>query len=175
MAVFQTGDAAFLRNWDYAYSAAISPAAGGKLTASQVGVEPMPTFAGSPTPGYSNIGGWNMYINPHSKNFAADLTFIKFLASPTAQNILAADYGEIPTTIAVRNSAKTAALNPVLAIVSKTKLVPRPAGTPNYPALSTAIYTNVNAALAGSTSPSSAMSAAESQANAALSSTSGGL
>ncbi len=175
MAVFQTGQSAFLRNWDYAYSASISPAAGGKLTASQVGVEPMPTFAGEPTPGYSNIGGWNMYINPHSKNTAADLTFIKFLASPTAQTILAADYGEIPTTLAVRDAAKTAALNPVFAIVSKTKLVPRPAGTPNYPALSTAIYTNVNAALAGSTSPSSAMSAAQSQANTALTSTSGGL
>ena len=175
MAIFQTGDAAFLRNWDYAYSASISPAAGGKLTASQVGVEPMPTFAGSPTPGFSNIGGWNLYINPHSKNIAADLTFIKFLASPTAQNILAADYGEIPTTIAVRDAPSTASLNPVFAIVSKTKLVPRPAGTPNYPALSTAIYTNVNAALAGSTSPSSAMSAAESQANTALSSSSGGL
>ncbi len=175
MAVFQTGQSAFLRNWDYAYSASISPAAGGKLTASQVGVEPMPAFAGQPTPGYSNIGGWNMYINPHSKNTAADLTFIKFLASPTAQTILAADYGEIPTTIAVRDSAKTAALNPVFAIVGKTKLVPRPAGTPNYPALSTAIYTNVNSALAGSTSPSSAMAGAQSQANTALSSTSGGL
>ena len=58
----------------------------------------------------------------------------------------------------------------MLAIVSKTKLVPRPAGTPNYPALSTAIYTNVNAALAGSTSPSAAMSAAQSQANTALTS-----
>jgi multiple sugar transport system substrate-binding protein len=175
MATFQTGQAAFLRNWDYAYSAAISPAAGGKLTASQVGVEPMPAFAGQPTPGYSNIGGWNMYINPHSKNVAADLTFIKFLASPTAQDILAADYGEIPTTTAVRDAASTAALNPVFAIVSKTKLVPRPAGTPNYPALSTAIYTNVNAALAGSVSPSAAMSAAQSQASTALSTTSGGL
>jgi len=175
MAVFQTGQSAFLRNWDYAYSASISPAAGGKLTASQVGVEPMPTFAGEPTPGYSNIGGWNMYINPHSKNTAADLTFIKFLASPTAQTILAADYGEIPTTLAVRDAATTAALNPVFAIVSKTKLVPRPAGTPNYPALSTAIYTNVNAALAGSTSPSAAMAAAQSQANTALTTTSGGL
>ena len=175
MAVFQTGQSAFLRNWDYAYSASISPAAGGKLTASQVGVEPMPAFAGQPTPGYSNIGGWNMYINPHSKNTAADLTFIKFLASPTAQTILAADYGEIPTTLAVRDAATTAALNPVFAIVSKTKLVPRPAGTPNYPALSTAIYTNVNAALAGSTSPTAAMAAAQSQANTALTTTSGGL
>ena len=65
----------------------------------------------------------------------------------------------------MRNSPSVIALNPVLAIVGKTKLVPRPAGTPNYPALSTAIYTNVNAALAGSTSPSAAMAAAQSQAN----------
>ncbi len=174
MNIFGAGDAAFLRNWDYAYSTATTPATG-SLKTSQVGVEPMPAFAGQPTPGYSNIGGWNMYINPHSKNINLDLTFIKYLASQQAQTILATKYSEIPTTTLVRNSASIAALNPVLAIVSKTKLVPRPAGTPNYPALSTAIYTNVNAALAGSTSPSAAMAAAESQANTALSSTSGGL
>ena len=170
MNTFAAGDSAFLRNWDYAYSEATSPATS-KLTASQVGVEPMPAFAGQPTPGYSNIGGWNLYINPHSKNINADLTFIKWMASPTAQSILATKYSEIPTTTAVRNSPSVIALNPVLAIVGKTKLVPRPAGTPNYPALSTAIYTNVNAALAGSTSPSAAMAAAQSQANTALSST----
>jgi multiple sugar transport system substrate-binding protein len=174
MNTFAAGNAAFLRNWDYAYSDATTPATG-KLTTAQVGVEPMPAFAGQPTPGYSNIGGWNMYINPHSKNINLDLTFIKYLASQQAQTILATKYSEIPTTTLVRSSPAVAALNPVLAIVSKTKLVPRPAGTPNYPALSTAIYTNVNAALAGSTSPSAAMAAAESQANTALSSTSGGL
>ena len=174
MNIFAAGQAAFLRNWDYAYSNATTPATA-KLTASQVGVEPMPTFAGQPTPGYSNIGGWNMYINPHSKNINVDLTFIKWLASDQAQTILAMKYSEIPTTNSVRNSPAVSRLNPVLAIVSKTKLVPRPAGTPNYPALSTAIYTNVNAALAGSTSPSAAMSAAQSQANTALSTTGGGL
>ena len=67
------------------------------------------------------------------------------------------------------------AKNPVLATVPKTKLVPRPAGTPNYPQLSTAIYQNVNAALAGSASPTSALSAAQSAANSALSSAAGGL
>ena len=81
MNTFGAGNAAFLRNWDYAYSAATTPSSGGKLTASQVGVEPLPTFAGQAYPGYSNIGGWNMYINPHSKNLAADLTFIKWLSS----------------------------------------------------------------------------------------------
>ena len=174
MSIFAAGNAGFLRNWDYAYSNATTPATG-KLTASQVGVEPMPAFAGQPTPGYSNIGGWNMYINPHSKNINVDLTFIKWLASDQAQTILATKYSEIPTTNSVRNSPTVKSLNPVLAIISQTKLVPRPAGTPNYPALSTAIYTNVNAALAGSTSPSAAMSAAQSQASTALSTTGGGL
>jgi multiple sugar transport system substrate-binding protein len=172
-AAFNAGDAAFMRNWDYAYAAANTPSTSSVV--GKVGVEPMPTFAGQPTPGYSNIGGWNMYINPHSKNIAADLTFIKFLASPTAQTILATEFSEIPTTTVVRNSPTVIALNPVLAIVGKTKLVPRPAGTPNYPALSTAIYTNVNAALAGSTSPSAALSAAQSQATTALTSPAGGL
>ncbi len=174
MSIFAAGDAGFLRNWDYAYSNATTPATG-KLTTSQVGVEPMPAFAGQPTPGYSNIGGWNMYINPHSKNINLDLTFIKYLASPEAQTILATKYSEIPTTTVVRNSPQVKSVNPVLAIITKTKLVPRPAGTPNYPALSTAIYTNVNAALAGSATPAAAMSAAQSQASTALSSSSGGL
>jgi multiple sugar transport system substrate-binding protein len=173
MSTFAAGDAAFLRNWDYAYSDANTPATSSIV--GKVGVEPMPTFAGQPTPGYSNIGGWNMYINPHSKNIAADLDFIKFLASPTAQTILATEFSEIPTTTVVRDSPTVIALNPVLAIVGKTKLVPRPAGTPNYPALSTAIYTNVNSALSGSTSPSAALSAAQSQATTALTSPAGGL
>jgi len=173
MSAFAGGDAAFLRNWDYAYSDANTPSTSSVV--GKVGVEPMPAFAGQPTPGYSNIGGWNLYINPHSKNIAADLTFIKFMASPTAQTLLATEASEIPTTTVVRNSPTVIALNPVLAIVGKTKLVPRPAGTPNYPALSTAIYTNVNAALAGSVSPSAAMSAAQSQATTALTSPAGGL
>jgi multiple sugar transport system substrate-binding protein len=174
MNTFGAGNAVFLRNWDYAYSTAITPADGGKLTASQVGVEPLPTFAGQPTPGYSNIGGWNMYINPHSKAIGADLTFIQWLSGTTAQDILSQKYGFISTVTAVRSSPATIASNPVFAIVPKTKLVPRPAGTPEYPALSTAIYTNVNAALAGSSSPSAAVAAMESAANTALSSTSSG-
>jgi len=173
MDVFAAGQSVFLRNWDYAYSYATTPATS-KLTTSQVGVAPLPTFAGQSYPGYSNIGGWNMYINPHSKHIGLDLTFIKWLASTSAQDILAMKYSEIPTIESVRTSAAVIASNPVLAIVPKTRLVPRPAGTPNYPALSTAIYTNLNAILAGSVSPSAGLANAQSQANTALASTSSG-
>ncbi len=80
MSTFAAGQSVFLRNWDYAYSYATTPATS-KLTKSQVGVAPLPTFQGQSYPGYSNIGGWNMYINPHSKHIGLDLTFIKWLAS----------------------------------------------------------------------------------------------
>lgn len=173
MNIFAAGQSVFLRNWDYGYSYATTPATS-KLTTSQVGVAPLPTFQGQSYPGYSNIGGWNMYINPHSKHIGLDLTFIKWLASTQAQDILAKKYSEIPTVESVRTSPSVIASNAVLAIVPKTRLVPRPAGTPNYPALSTAIYTNVNAILAGSTSPSSGLTTAQNQAASALTSTSGG-
>ena len=174
MNTFGDGNAAFLRNWDYAYSAATTASSGGKLTASQVGVAPLPTFAGQSYPGYSNIGGWNLYINPHSTHIAADLTFIQWMSSAAAQDILSERYGFISTVTAVRSDPAVIGSNPVFAVVPKTKLVPRPAGTPEYPALSTAIYQNVNGALAGSASPASAASAAQSAASTALSSTSSG-
>jgi multiple sugar transport system substrate-binding protein len=172
MSTFASGQAAFLRNWDYAYADSQVP---GTPTVGKVGVAPLPTFSGMSYPGYSNIGGWNLYINPHSKNIAADLTFIKWMASTKAQDVLSEQYSEIPTVESVRTSPAVLALNPVLAIVPKTRLVPRPAGTPNYPQLSSAIYQNVNAALSGSTSPSAAMSAAQSAANTALTSSASGL
>jgi len=136
MSTFASGQAAFLRNWDYAYA---DSQAAGRPTVGKVGVAPLPTFQGESYPGYSNIGGWNLYINPHSKNVAADLTFIKFMSSATAQDLLSEHYSEIPTVESVRTPPAVLVNNPVLATVPKTRLVPRPAVTPNYPQLSTAI------------------------------------
>ena len=134
----------------------------------KVGVAPMPTFQGQPTPGYSNIGGWNLYVNPHSKNVAADLTFIKWMTGKDAQTTLATQFSEIPTNAAVRSSSAVKNANPVLAIVSKTKLVPRPAQTPNYPQVSKAIYTAVNGVLSGSAQPADAIKTANTSITSAL-------
>ena len=174
MNVFAAGQSAFLRNWDYAYDYAITPATS-KLKKSQVGVTSLPTFQGQTPPGYANIGGWNLYINPHSKHLGVDLTFIKWMAGTTAQTILAKQYGEISTVTSVRTSPAIVASTPTFAIAAKAKLIPRPAGTPNYAAVSTAIYTNVNSVLAGSTSVSSALSSANSSIQTALTSKAGGL
>jgi multiple sugar transport system substrate-binding protein len=166
MTAFQDGDSAFLRNWDYAYSTSqTSPS----KVIGKVGVAPLPTFSAADYPGYSNIGGWNLYINPHSKDTAADVAFIKFLTGTQGQTILASQFSEIPTNEAVRTSPKVVASNAVLAVVPHTKLVPRPAQTPDYAAVSQSLYQNISAALAGTKSPSAAISSASSGINSALS------
>jgi multiple sugar transport system substrate-binding protein len=168
MTAFQDGQAAFLRNWDYAWGVSNTKPSD---VIGKVGVVPLPTFAGQPEPGYSNIGGWNNYINPHSKNLTADLDFIKFMSGTEAQTIEAKPpFSEIPTNEAVRSNPAIKALNEPFSILSQTKLVPRPAQTPDYAKISTAIYTNMNAALAGSASPSSAANAMASGIKTALTS-----
>ena len=167
MNAFQEGQAAFLRNWDYAYSS--SQSAGSKVIG-KVGVAPLPTFAGHPYPGYSNIGGWNLYINPHSKNVQADLKFINYMTNVQAQTIEATKFSEIPTNAQVRALPLVKKVNPTFDVLSRTKLVPRPAQNPNYPRISQAIYTNMNSALSGSSSPASAAKSMSSQIDSALSS-----
>ncbi len=164
MDAFAAGQSAFMRNWDYGYST--SQAAGSKVIG-KVGVAPLPSFSG-PGTGYSNIGGWNLYINPHSKNKAADVKFIQFMTGHDAQNILATKFSEIPTNEAVRTSSAVVKSNAVLAVVPRTKLVPRPAQTPQYASVSQALYQNISAALAGQKSPSAAISAANSAINTAV-------
>jgi multiple sugar transport system substrate-binding protein len=169
MSAFATGQAAFLRNWDYGYSYAETKSSPSSVVG-KVGVAPLPGFAGSAYPGTSNIGGWNLYINPHSKNINADVTFIKWMTSPAAQTILGTQFSEIPTVQSVRTSSSVVAKNPVLATVPHTRLIPRPAQTPQYAKVSQAIYTNVNSVLTGSTSPSAGLSAASGQINSAVAS-----
>lgn len=166
MSVYESGDAAFLRNWAYAWGDANDPST--SKVAGKVGVSLPPTFAGQSGPGYSNIGGWNAYINPNSKNISADVTFLKFLASPEAQEIVA-HASEIPTVQSVRASQAVASMSPVFALLGSSKLVARPSTTKQYATVSQAVYTNVNSALSGATSPSAALTSASSAIKNALS------
>jgi multiple sugar transport system substrate-binding protein len=172
MSNFIAGEAAFLRGWASAYNDAGALSLSRSPIASQVGVAPLPTFAGEAYPGYSTIGGWDMYINPRSAHLTADLTFIRWLSSPAAQDILAEKYGFISPILAVQSSPAVIASSPVSAVAPKTKLVSRPAGTPAYPQLSAAIYDYLHRALATTKDPSTATSDMQVAASFALSSAS---
>ncbi|QSO46937.1 ABC transporter substrate-binding protein [Alicyclobacillus mengziensis] len=163
--VFLQGEAAFQRNWTYVWND--SQTSSNSKIKGKVGVTVLPTFGGPN--GYSTIGGWDLYVNPHSKNVAADLAFINWMTGKQAQTILAKDYSELPTNAAVASNPAIKKISPVFNIVSKTHYVSRPDQSPNYPAISKAIYTNVNAALEGSVSPSAALKTAQQQIKQAVS------
>jgi multiple sugar transport system substrate-binding protein len=166
--LFTSGQVAFLRNWTYAYADSNTPS--DSKIVGKVGVTNLPTFAGQSGPGYSVTGGWNLYVNPHSKNIPADIDFIKWMTGTQAQTIIAEQGGEIPTVASVLQNPQVQSANPAFPVAATNKLNARPSFVPEYPQVSDAIYTNLNAALSGSASPSSALSSADSQINAALSS-----
>ena len=116
MNVFNDGQAAFLRNWDYAWTN--SQTKGQSKVIGKVGVAPLPTFAGRAGTGYATIGGWDNYLNPHSRHLQADLTFIRWMSGVQAQTILATKASEIPTNYAVQKNPRVRALNQVLRIVA---------------------------------------------------------
>jgi multiple sugar transport system substrate-binding protein len=86
--LFDSGKAAFLREWDSSYANAMS-ATSAIADPDDVGVAPLPDFADQQGPGWSALGGWNLFVNPHSAQLKADLTFITWMAGPQAQRILA--------------------------------------------------------------------------------------
>jgi multiple sugar transport system substrate-binding protein len=165
--LFTSGQVAFLRNWTYAYADANSSASKIK---NNVGITNLPTFAGQQGPGYSTTGGWNLYVNPHSKHVAADIAFVKWMTGPAAQQIIATQGGELPTVASVLANPKVQAANPAYPVAAKNKLAARPSTAAEYSQVSSGIFTNVNAAVSGSASPKNALSAANKAIGTALSS-----
>lgn len=165
--LFTSGQVAFIRNWAYAYGDAAAPAT--SKIVGKVGVVNLPTFQGQSGPGYTATGGWNLYVNPHSKHLAADLKFIQWMTGEKAQRALAVDGGLLPTRAGVLDDPEVQKANPVFVIAAKNKLVSRPSNAAEYAKVSQAVYSNINAALSGATSPSGALSKADGQINDALS------
>jgi multiple sugar transport system substrate-binding protein len=143
---FDSGKAAFLRSWDSSYANAMS-ATSAVADPDKVGVVPPPAFEGQQGTGFSVIGGWNLFINPHSRNLTADLTFLRWIAGPQAQRILATQFSEIPSNYAVRTDPNVTSGNPILAAAAQTRLISRPSSAPGYGALSQRIFTAIHAAL----------------------------
>lgn len=162
--VFEQGNAAFIRNWTYEWNESQT----GKTSKvkGEVGVTTLPTFGGGA--GYSTVGGWDLYVNPHTKNLNATLAFIDWMTGPQAQGILAKKYGEIPTNKSVASDPSLQSVSPVFALLSKIQYVSRPVQSPNYAAVSKAIYTNVNQALSGGVSVADALKNAQKQIQTAL-------
>lgn len=154
MSSFAAGQAAFLRNWSYGWSVANDKSQ--SKVVGKVGVTTLPSFTAGKA-GYGTIGGWDMYVNPHTKHLQAALAFINFMTGTQAQTVLAEKYNEIPTNGSVQRNPMVKKISPIMAIASSVNFVARPSSSPQYAAVSTAIYTNANQALAGGVSVKAAL------------------
>ncbi len=165
LAAFQTGKYAYHRNWPYAY--ALNQEA--DKIKGKFDVVAQPTFEGGQPAGI--LGGHNSVISVYSKNPGGALKMVDFIGSPEIQVMYAGKYSlagarsetfddpavrkAIPFADALREAITNANARPV---------------SPVYPQISQAIYKNVNAALAGQTSPEDAMKSAQSDIEKALAS-----
>ncbi|OLC61795.1 MAG: hypothetical protein AUH89_02180 [Ktedonobacter sp. 13_1_40CM_4_52_4] len=154
---WQDGDAAFMRNWPYAYSLGNDPSS--SKIAKKFDVHPM-LYGGSNTIGHSSLGGWQLGINAFSKNPDASWKFVQYMISQTPQTTLATQLSLLSTLKSVYTDPNVLAKNPFfskMAPIVQTAQ-PRPV-SPFYPDVSNAIQLRIHNALTKQASPADALTA----------------
>ncbi|MBI1170185.1 extracellular solute-binding protein [bacterium] len=122
--VWQTGNAAFMRNWPYAYS--LGNGADSKVkglfdvTTLPVGAEGDSSAA--------TLGGWNIAVSKYSKHQDAAISLALYLAGPEAQKWRAIHETHLPTIQALYDDADVAKAAPIIPQWKNVFLnaVPRP-------------------------------------------------
>jgi trehalose/maltose transport system substrate-binding protein len=162
--IWKDGDAAFMRNWPYAYVESMAP---DSSVRNQIGVSLIPK-GDQPGARHADVlGGFQLMVSKKSTNKDAAIELVKFLTSPEIQRVNAATRGYAPTRPDLYESPVLKA-NPFFATLRDVLLngaVTRPSTVagPQYDRLSTAYFTAVRQVLMGEKKADGAMSELESQ------------
>ena len=148
--IWKKGDAAFMRNWPYAY---VESMRSDSSVRSRVGVTLVPKGDGPGGRHADILGGFQLMVSKTSTNKAAAIELVKFLTSPEIQHVNAATRGYAPTRPVLYDSPALKA-NPFFAALRDVLLegaVTRPstAAGPRYDRVSTAYFTAVRQTLIG--------------------------
>jgi len=162
--VWQAGNAAFMRNWPYAYS--LGQAADSPIK-DKFDVTLLPQGEGEGAQHADCLGGWQMMASKYSKNPDAATEFVKFATSKEVQKAQAIEMSELPTIASVYDDPDVLAANPYYASLKpifQGGAVPRPSTVTGeyYNDVSTAYFTAVNQILTGGQSADDAIGQAES-------------
>jgi len=158
--MWQAGNAAFMRNWPYAYSLGN---AADSVIAGKFDVSPLPAGPGG-TPA-ATLGGWQLAVSKYSKNPAAAADVALFLASYDEQKIRAVEGSLNPTIMSLYQDPDVLAAVPFFGSLYDvfTNAVARPstATAPNYAAVSRAFFTAVHSVLTGQATAADAVAEVE--------------
>ena len=150
---FETGDAAFMRNWPYAWAELNR---NGSLLAGKVGIT---TMVSEPhEPHVATQGSWGLAVLSSSKHKQAAIEALQFLTSTAAQKQLNLNSGYTPTRLSVFEDPELVRANPILPELQAAlaAAVLRPL-TPIYAQLSDLLYREVNTVITGEVAAAPAM------------------
>jgi trehalose/maltose transport system substrate-binding protein len=148
--VFAAGNAAFMRNWPYAYSANQTTPVKGKFS-----VTVLPHGASGKSVG--TVGGWQLGVSKYSKHKDAAIELVRYLTSPAVQKFDAIYNTNVPTIPAVAKIKAVVKANPYLKPqIATVERVTRPSKylKTHYNEGSKAIYQGINQILNGSSAGS---------------------
>ena len=160
--VFQAGNAAFMRNWPYAYSlaqSANSPVKG------KVGVAALPAGQGGKSA--ATLGGWQLAVNKYSKHAKEAADLVVYLTSEAEQKRRAIDASYQPTIASLYKDPAVLKAVPFFGSLYDvfTNTVARPATVTGdkYNQVSNAFSTAVYNVLTKKQQPQAALSLADGQ------------
>jgi multiple sugar transport system substrate-binding protein len=162
---FQNGDAAFMRNWPYAW-ALLQDAARSRV-ASRFEVAPFPAEGGRPTVA---LGGAQLAVNAWSANPSLATALVRFLTDPEQMLERARLAAQLPARRALYDNPELARALPIPLDQVRRLLdaaTPRPV-TPVYSELSEILQVRVHRALSGQQTPADALREAAREIRALL-------
>jgi trehalose/maltose transport system substrate-binding protein len=147
--VWQTGNAAFMRNWPYAYGLGNGADSAVKdlfaVTTLPIGAEGDTSAA--------TLGGWNVAVSKYSAHQEAAISLAMYLAGPEAQKQRAIAESNLPTIVALYDDADIAAAQPIIPQWKDVFLnaVPRPSAPTlgKYNEVSSKFWSAVHETLSG--------------------------
>jgi trehalose/maltose transport system substrate-binding protein len=146
--MFQAGNAAFMRNWPYAYSLGN---ADDSVIAGIFDVAPLPF--GDSGHGAATLGGWQLAVSAYSENpeVAADVAL--FLTSPEEQKIRAVEGSFNPTVMSLYQDDDVCTASPfrcqLYDVFINAVARPSTATAPQYNEVSTLFFQAVHSVLTG--------------------------
>jgi trehalose/maltose transport system substrate-binding protein len=151
--VWQSGNAAFLRNWGYVYPLARQSREVGKVFS----VAPLPAGEDSHS---SVLGGWYLGITSATHHRADALTFISFMTSEAAQKRRAIKGGFLPTIRSIYHDPEVLRSSQIFDSVAEvvTRSIRRPTSVigPAYSCASAVYAHGVHQIITGRMSPDAA-------------------
>ena len=159
--VWQAGNAAFMRNWPYAYTLGNDPKS---AIAGKFDVTVLPK-GGDNGKNAACLGGWQLMVSAYSKAPDAAADLVRYLASEEQQIKRAIGLSYLPTLPALYSNpevlAKHAWFKNLLDVLQNAVARPSTATGADYNQLSTAFFQNVNKVLTGGETPKNAVSQVE--------------